>query len=174
MKEKPDAVFVVAVGSTSAMPHLALVERGYKGKVYHTGGVANADFLRVGGKAIEGAFVPTSPVVIFEQLPDNYSIKAEALRFVKAYEAQFGSRSHFAAQMWDALNMINTVIPNALKTAKPGTPEFREAVRTAIEEVHNFKGAAAVYSFSTTKHSDVDLSSMVILRVENGGWKLEK
>jgi branched-chain amino acid transport system substrate-binding protein len=118
--------------------------------------------------------VPTSPVLLPEQLPDSYPIKAEALRFVKAYEAQFGSRSHFASHMWDALNMLNTIVPKALKTGKPGTPEFREALRAAMEEIHNFKGSAAVYNFSPARHSGVDLSSMIVVRVENGGWKLEK
>jgi branched-chain amino acid transport system substrate-binding protein len=174
LQGKPDAVFVVAVGTVSALPQIALAERNYKGRIYHTGSVANNDFLRVGGKKLEGALVPTSPVVVAEQLPDKNPTKAAAMKFLTTYETKFGQRSHFAAQMWDALNIIQAVVPQALKTAEPGTPQFREALRTAIENTQGFVGASAVYNFSATSHAGIDVSSMCMVRVENGSWKLDK
>jgi branched-chain amino acid transport system substrate-binding protein len=173
MQGNPDAVFIIAVGTVSALPQLTLTERGYKGKVYHTGSVANADFLRVGGKGIEGAYVPTSPFIVAEQLPDKNPTKAEALKFIQAYEAKYGSRAHFAAQMYDALHIVEAAAQRALKTTKPGTPEFREALRTEIENTKGFKGTSAVYNFSATEHAGIDTSSMCVVRVENGAWKLE-
>jgi branched-chain amino acid transport system substrate-binding protein len=173
LRDKPDAVFVIAVGTTSVMPHLALISNGYKGKIYHTGGVANAEFLRVGGKQVEGAFVPSSPVLIAEQLPDGYPTKAEALRFIQAYEPKFGPRSTFASSAWDALLILKAAAPEALKKAQPGTPAFREALRTAIENVKGLRGAMAVHTFSPSDHSGVDQLGMAVVRVENGSWKLE-
>jgi branched-chain amino acid transport system substrate-binding protein len=173
LKGNPDAVFIAAVGTPAALPHIALVDRGYKGKIYQTGGVANADFLRVGGKSVEGSFLPASPVVVAEQLPDGYPTKPEALKFAHAYEGKFGPRSTFASHMWDALNIVNLAVPKALKTAKPGTPEFREALRAAIENVKGYKGALAVYNFTPTDHSGVNQLGMAVLRVEKGAWKLE-
>src|SRR5690606_33271839 len=68
----PDAVVVVASGSGAAMPQLALVERGYKGKIYQTHAAATRDLMRVGGKSVEGTFVSSGPVVVAEQLPANH------------------------------------------------------------------------------------------------------
>jgi branched-chain amino acid transport system substrate-binding protein len=174
MKSNPDAVYVIAVGTASALPQLALYERRYKGSVYHTGSVVSAEFLRVGGKALQGAYVPTSPVVIAEQLPDGNPTKSEALRFLRAYETKFGPRSHFAGQIWDALGIMNLALAKALKTAKPGTPEFREAVRAAIENTKNYNGSSAIYNFSPEHHSGISLPSMAVVRVEDGAWKLER
>lgn len=172
MSAKPDAVFIVAAGTPSAMPHTALFERGYKGKVYQSDGAANSDFLRVGGKALEGGLVSASPVLVAEQLPKGYPNREEALKFAKAYEGKFGPRSTFASHMWDALKLVEAVVPKALKKGKPGTPEFREALRDAIESAH-VKGAYAVFNFSPTDHSGVDVTGIAMLKIVNGKWKLE-
>ncbi|MWN16025.1 ABC transporter substrate-binding protein, partial [Escherichia coli] len=58
----PDAVLVVASGSGAAMPHKALVERGYaKNKIFQTHSAATLDLMRVGGKDVEGSFVSSGP-----------------------------------------------------------------------------------------------------------------
>ncbi|MBT0653453.1 ABC transporter substrate-binding protein [Geomobilimonas luticola] len=173
MSGKPDAMFIVAVGTPAALPHTALVERGYKGKIYQTGGAANADFLRVGGKALEGSFLPASPVLVAEQLPNGYPTKAEALKFAKAYEGKYGPRSTFASHIWDALKIVEAAVPKALKKAKPGTPEFRQALRDAIETTKGYNGAYAVFNMSPTDHSGVDQRGMSVIKIENGKWKLE-
>ena len=55
------AVLVGGSGTPAALPQKALKERGYAGKYYQTHGVANADFLRVGGKDVEGTLLPAGP-----------------------------------------------------------------------------------------------------------------
>lgn len=172
LKDKPDAVFIVAVGTPSAMPHRALVERGYKGKIYQSGGAANADFLRVGGKAVEGAFLPCSPVLVAEQLPNGYPTKNEALKFAKSYEGKYGPRSTFASHTWDALKIIETSAQKALKTAKPGTPQFREALRVALEGTRGIVGAGAVFTLSPNDHSGVNELGMSVVQIQKGAWKL--
>jgi len=173
MSAKPDAVFVVAAGTPSAMPHVALIERGYKGKVYQSDGAANSEFLKVGGKALEGGYVSASPVLVAEQLPNNYPNKASALKFVTAYEGKFGPRSTFASHMWDALHIVEAAVPKALKAGKPGTPQFRAALRDAIEQTKGYKGAYAVFNMSPTDHSGVDVTGIAMLKIENGKWKLD-
>lgn len=173
MRMKPDAVFIVAVGTPSALPHIALFEKGYRGKIYQTGGAANSEFLKVGGKAVEGGYLPASPVLVAEQLPNDYPTKEEALKFSKAYERKFGPRSTFASHTWDALNIIKLIVPKALKAGKPGTEKFREALRSGIENVKGYKGALAVFTLSPTDHSGVNELGMAVVRIEKGAWKLE-
>lgn len=173
MKDNPDAVYIVASGTPAAMPHRELVERGYKGKIYQTGGAANSDFLRVGGKALEGSFISASPILVAEQLPDGYPTKKAAHEFLKAYEPKFGPRSIFACEVWDELKLLEVIIPKALKVAKPGTEKFRAALRDAMEGIRQFRGAFAMYTLSPTDHNGVDQIGMALIRVENGTWKLE-
>jgi branched-chain amino acid transport system substrate-binding protein len=171
---KPDAIFVGASGSPAALPQIAAVERGFGKQVYHTHGVVNRDFIRVGGKSAEGVIAPTGPVVVVEQLPADHPLKGPGMEFVKQYESAFGagSRNAFAAYAWDAAAIIEAAVPAALKNAKPGTPAFRQALRDAIENAKDVKGTHAIYSFSPTDHFGVDRRARVLVRVDGGDWKL--
>ncbi|MDB5896950.1 MAG: extracellular ligand-binding receptor [Ramlibacter sp.] len=173
---RPDAVVVGGSGTPGALPNVVLSERGYKGAVYHNHGVINKDFLRVGGKNIEGAFAPTGPVMVAEQLPDSNPIKKAALDFTKAYEGTYGagSRNAFAAYSYDAYLLADNAVSNAVKKAKPGTPEFRQALRDALEGTKNVVGTHGVYSMTATDHAGVDNRAVVLVRVANGDWQLVK
>jgi branched-chain amino acid transport system substrate-binding protein len=174
---KPDVVFVGASGTPAAMPQITLRERGFKGRIYQSHAVANKDFLRVGGKNVEGALLPVGPVLVAEQLPDGHPTKVVGTAFVKDLEVKNGpnSRSTFAGASWDAWLLIRNGLVAAKKTsAKPGTPEFRAAVRNGIEKTSNLVGSNGVYTMSPTDHAGYDASSVVLIKVENGGWKLVK
>jgi branched-chain amino acid transport system substrate-binding protein len=173
MQTNPDAVYIISSGTPAALPHRALVERNYKGKIYQTGGVANVEFLKIGGKEINGSYFPTSPVIVAEQLPNGYPTKKEALSFLKAYEGKFGPRAGFACLTWDAIKIVEHAVPIALKAGKPGTEQFRVALRQAIENTKGFAGANAVYSLSPTDHGGVNQFGMSIIKIENNKWKLE-
>jgi branched-chain amino acid transport system substrate-binding protein len=176
MKNRPDAVLVICQGTPAATPHRSLVEHGYKGIIYQTGGVANTEFLKVGGKAVEGAYLPCPPIIVAEQLPKGYPIREEALKFIGLYEGKFGagSRSTFAAHFWDAVKLMEYAIPKALKKAKPGTQQFREALRQEIESARGVAGADAVYNMSPTDHSGINQLGIVMVKIVNGSWKLEQ
>lgn len=172
----PDAVVLGGSGTPGALPNVTLAERGYKGRVYHNHGVINKDFLRVGGKALDGAFAPTGPVMVAEQLPDSNPIKKVALEFTKAYEGSFGpgSRNAFAAYSYDAYLLADSAVAVAAKKAKPGTPEFRQALRDALEGTKGVVGTHGIYSMTATDHAGVDNRARVLVRVESGDWKLVK
>jgi branched-chain amino acid transport system substrate-binding protein len=174
MRGNPDAILIAAVGTPAVTPSRALVERNYKGQIYHAGGMVNADFLRVGGKAVEGIYSPTPPLVVTEQLPTGYPTKKAGLEFLKLYEAKYGagSRSQYAGHVWDAVKVLEVAIPVAMKKGKPGTPQFREALRNAMENVKNVTGVQAVYNMTPADHSGIDQRGMVMVKVENGTWKL--
>ncbi len=172
----PEMVVIGASGTPAVLPAKALVERGYKGAVYFNHGVANNDFLRVGGKDIEGGYVPTSPVVVAAALPAEHPAKAQALAYVKAYEAVngAGSVSAFGAYTWDAGLLLAQAIPVALKSgAQPGTKEFRAALRDAIEATRELRVSNGVMSMSKNDHLGLDQRARVIVRVENGKWTLQ-
>ena len=171
----PDAMLLVASGSGAAMPHKAVIERGYKGKIYQTHAAATRDLMRVGGKDVEGAFVVSGPAVIAEQLPANHPSKAIAQKFVDQYEAAYGkgNRNQFAAHAYDAVLVLEKVIPVALKKAKPGTPEFRAALRDATEQMGRTVISHGVLNYTKDNHWGYTTETGVILKVVNGDWKVE-
>ncbi len=174
---KPDVVFVGASGTPAAMPQITLRERGFKGRIYQSHGVTSKEFLRVGGKNVEGALIPVGPVLVAEQLPDSHPAKKNAVAFVKELEAKNGpdSRSTFAGASWDAWLLAQNGINAALKAkTKPGTPEFRAALRDGIEKSSKLVGTNGVYSMSAADHAGYDAAAIVLIKVENNHWKLVK
>ncbi len=127
----PDAIVVVASGSGAAMPQMAMVERGYKGKIYQTHAAATPDLMRIGGKDVEGTFVVSGPAVVAEQLPDSHPSKKVAIDFVRQVREGLrpGAATSSPATPTTSTIVMEKIVPVALKKAKPGTPEFRAALR---------------------------------------------
>jgi branched-chain amino acid transport system substrate-binding protein len=173
MSAQPDAILIAGSGTPAVLPQRTLKERGYAGKLYQTHGVANADFLRVGGKDVEGTFLPAGPVLVAEQLPASHPVRKSALAYVAAYEAAHGkgSVSTFGGHAWDAGLLMSAAAPVALKKAKPGTPEFRAALRDAIEQVRELPGAHGIFSLSAADHLGLDQRARVMVRIDKGTWK---
>ena len=171
----PDAMLIVASGSGAAMPHMAVVDRGYKGKIYQTHAAATRDLMRVGGKAVEGAYVVSGPAVIAEQLPDSHPSKKVAIDFVQKYEKAYGpgSRNQFAGHGYDAELVLEKIIPVALKKAKPGTPEFRAALRDALENIGRTVVSHGVLNWTKDDPWGFTNETGVMLKAVNGDWKVE-
>ena len=176
VQANPEAILVVASGSGAAMPQMALAERGYKGKIYQTHAAATRDLMRVGGKAVEGGFVVSGPAVLAEQLPDSHPSKAEAIKFVQQYEKAYGpgSRNQFAGHAYDSIIVMEKAVPIALKKAKPGTPEFRAALRDAFEQIGKTTLAHGVLNWTPTDHWGYTDDTGVMMKVTGGEFKVEK
>ncbi|MDY0073414.1 MAG: ABC transporter substrate-binding protein [Thauera sp.] len=174
MSAKADAVFIAGAGTPSALPQKTLRERGYKGPIYQTHGVANNDFLRICGKDCEGTLLPVGPVQMARSLPDSNPVKASALEYVEKYEAEHGpgSVSSFGAYAWDAGRLLEAAVPDALKNAKPGTAEFRAALRDALEGVKDVAGATGIYTMTAEDHLGLDERSRVMIKIQDGTWTL--
>ncbi|MBT9506722.1 ABC transporter substrate-binding protein [Rhodoferax sp.] len=171
----PDAILIVASGSGAAMPHKALIERGYKGKIYQTHGAASRDLMRVGGKDVEGAFVVAGPGMVAEQLPANHPSKKVAMAHVESWEKVYGpnTRNPFAGHAYDASIVLQKIIPIALKTAQPGTKEFRGALKAALENAGPIPLFHGTVNYTATNHAGYTDDTGVIMRITNGDWKLQ-
>ena len=176
MGAKPDAVLVGGSGTPAALPQKTLKERGYAGKYYQTHGVANADFLRVGGKDVEGTLLPAGPVLVAAQLPASNPVRKSALEYIDAYEKAHGkgSVSTFGGHAWDAGLLLKAAVPVALNKAQSGTPEFRAALRDALEGTKNVAGAHGIFNMSPTDHLGLDQRARVMVKIENGTWKYQE
>ncbi len=171
----PDAILVVASGSGAAMPQLGLVDRGYKGKIYQTHAAATPDLPRVGGKAVEGTFVVSGPALLGDQLPDSHPSKALAMDFVQKFEAAHGpnTRNQFAGHAYDFQVAMEKALPMALAKARPGTPEFRAAIRDSLENMGRTVFAHGVMNWTPTDHWGFTLETGVMTKVVDGKFKVE-
>ena len=172
----PDAILIGASGTAAALPQSELRDRGYKGLIYQTHGAASMDFIRIAGKAAEGVIMASGPVMSPETQPDSALTKKPGLALDTAYEAKYGpnSRSQFAGHSYDAFQVLQRVIPTALKTAKPGTPEFREAIRQAFLSEREIAASQGVYNFTEKDRYGLDDRSRILLTVKDGKYVLAK
>ncbi len=172
----PDTILIAGSGTGAALPQTALAERGYKGQIYQTHGAGSGDFLRIAGKSAEGVILPIGPVLVPSQLAENHPSKKVVNDFVKAFTAKFGEKSPvvFGAHGFDALQILQRAIPEAKKVAKPGTLEFRKALKSAIESQKEVPGVNGVYNYTATDHYGLDNRGAVLVQVVNGDWKILK
>ncbi|MFO1287209.1 MAG: ABC transporter substrate-binding protein [Rubrivivax sp.] len=172
----PDAMLVVATGSGAAMPEMAIVERGYKGKIYQTHAAATPDLVRIGGKAVEGTFVVSGPAMVGAQLADSHPSKKAAMDFLAGYEKAYGagSANQFAGHSYDARVVLEKVIPVALKKGKPGTPEFRAALKDAVETMGRTVFSHGVMNWTAQDHWGYTNETGVMLKVVDGKFVVEK
>ena len=171
----PDAILIVASGSGAGMPQKAIMERGFKGKVYQTHAAATQDLMRTAGKDAEGTYVVSGPATVAEQLPDSHPSKKAAVAFVEGYEKAYGAgtRNQFAGHSADALTVLEKAVPIALKKGKPGTPEFRAALRDAMETMGRTVLAHGVLNWTPDNHWGYTNETGVMLKVVNGQFKVD-
>lgn len=170
---KPDAVLIVASGSGAVMPQKALLERGYQGDLYQTYSAVASDLIRMGGKDVEGTYGFSGPAVAPDQLPDSHPSKKVAQEFIALYEGKFGAGSYnqFAANIWGAKLLLDKALPLALKRAKPGTREFRLAIKDALETMGEVVVPQGVLRYSANDHFGFDARARFLLSVQKGQWR---
>ena len=172
---KPDAVIVAGVAADAALPHIQLVDAGYKGQIYHTHGSGTGAFIQIGGKQVEGALVVGPLLLVLEQISDSVPTKKVALEYVTGYERIYGAKPPiFGAGVFDAGLLLQHAIPEALKKGKPGTQEFRTALRDALEAIKDLSVSQGVVNMTAQDHSGFDHRGRVLLTVKDGKWLLVK
>jgi branched-chain amino acid transport system substrate-binding protein len=173
MSVHPQAIMMGNSATPAALPVVALRHRGFKGGIYGNHGIVSPAFIKVGGSAVEGVIAVTSPLVVYDQLADDNAIKPVATAFMADYAKKFGpqSVSPFAGYSYDAFLLLKNAIPIALQTARPGTEEFRVALRDALERTHELVGVSGIYTMSPTNHNGQDERAAVLVQVSDGAWR---
>ena len=173
MATNPDAVFIASAGTPAVLPQEALRERGYAGKIFQTHGIATEEFIKLGGSKVEGAVFSGEAFTVADDLPQNDPFRLVRDEFVSSYEKANGQKPNmFAAHLWDAITLFKRAVPNALKTAKPGTPEFRAALRDEIERGKDIYLNNGLSTMSPTNHNGYDERSVFLIKVDGGRFRL--
>nr|WP_230412313.1 ABC transporter substrate-binding protein [Undibacterium hunanense] len=170
MSARPDAVLIAGSGTPAVLPQRTLIERGYKSQIYQTHGIASLEFLKLGGKDVEGTLFPTGPAVVARQLPEKNPVRKVSVDFAQKYETAYGpgTVTQFAGDAWGAYMLMANAIPLALKVAQPGTKAFRQALRNALENTKELVVPQGVITMSPTDHVGLDQRSRVMGKIQAG------
>jgi branched-chain amino acid transport system substrate-binding protein len=170
---KPDAVFVASAGTPAVLPQKALRERGYKGPIFQTHGIATEEFIKLGGKDVEGAVFAGESFTIANDLPASSPFRKPTQDYIKAYQAAHGQGANiFGAHTWDTMVLIEHAAPNALKHGKPGSAEFRAALRDELERSKDVYLNNGLSNMSPTNHNGYDERSAFLIKVDGGAFRL--
>ncbi len=175
MAAKPDAVFIGGSGTAAALPEITLRDHGYKGLIYQSHGVAAREFLKVGGKSVEGTRLPVGPVLVADQLPASHETVNVGVPFMHAVEAKNGpgSCTTIAGATWDAWLLLSHAASEAEHGgAKPGTVAYRTALRDALEKTSHLVGSNGVYTMHADDHAGYDPAAIVMVTIHQGRWTL--
>lgn len=168
----PDAVLIAAPGSSSVMPQTTLKDQGYGGKIYQTHGAALDPFLRLGGRAVEGTILAASSMLVLDEVPNSPS-KDIATKYIADYKKLYSENpATFGGNVLDAGLLLKNAIPNALASGKPGTAEFRSALRNSLEATKEMPATQGVYNMTAADHSGFDERGRVLITVKDGKWAL--
>ena len=120
--------------------------------------------------------MPTGPMVVAGDLSDDNPIKSVSVDFIKKYQARWGEGPvpPFAGYAWDAMLLLDAASAKALKTTKPGTPEFRVALRDAVDSGIEVVGTNAIYKYGSNDPYGVDQRARVLVEVRDGKFRLAK
>lgn len=172
---KPDVVLVAGTGAAAVLPQVTLVKQGYKGQIYQTHGAALPAFLSLGGEQVEGTILAASLMLVLPEIAASNPSKPIAQDYIQRYTERYGSApATFGANVFDAGLLLEKAIPGAAAKAKPGTPEFRAALRDALEQTRDLVATQGVYNMSPEDHSGFDERGRELITVRNGQWHLLK
>jgi len=171
----PDAVFIASAGTPAVLPQKALRERGYKGPIFQTHGVSTEQFIKLGGKDVEGTIYSGEVFTIANDLPPSSPFRKVPEEFTKAYEAVYGEPPNiFGAHLWDTMVLLKHAVPGALKHGKPGTAAFRSALRDQLERGKDIYLNNGLSSMTPTNHNGYDERTPFLIKVEGGAFHLLK
>ncbi|MEB2347130.1 MAG: ABC transporter substrate-binding protein [Comamonadaceae bacterium] len=172
---KPDAVLIAAAGGPTVLPHITLVDRGYKGPIYQTHGAALPAFIKLGGSKVEGTIMAASLMLVLPEIADSNPSKKIAENYIEAYKKRYGEPpATFGANVYDAGMLLQNAIPVAASKGKPGTKEFRAALRDALEQTKELVATQGVYNMTPEDHSGFDNRGRELITVKDGQFRLLK
>lgn len=171
MSAKPDAILIAGSGTPAVLPQQTLKERGYQGQIYQTHGIATPEFLQVGGAVVEGTLFPTGPSVVAKTLPADHPVQKAAVEFADSYEAKYGegTATQFSSDAWGAWVLADSAVERVLAEGhKPGTVEFRVALREQLESTKDLIVPTGVLNVTPQDHQGFDQRAVVMGEVRDG------
>ncbi len=161
-----EGVLFCGFGAPAAIVTKNYKQLGIAAQLYHNHGSCSMGFIKGAGGAAEGVRLPCAALLVAAQLPQGDPQKGVALAYAKSYTEHYGEEiSTFGGHAYDALFLVVEAIERAGSTDKA-------KVRDALEQTRNFIGVDGIFNMSANDHMGLDLSSLRMVEVSAGDWKL--
>ncbi|MBN2374642.1 ABC transporter substrate-binding protein [bacterium] len=162
----PQALICWTIGPAGAVVAKNAYSLGIKFPLFQCHGLPDPSYIKSAGEAANGNIMPSTKLIVADQLPDTDPQKALLLDFIDEYEnvRKYGKVNTHSGYAWDAVQIVAQAIEKA------GTES--EKLRSAIESTKNYVGVSGIYTMSPEDHCGLALDSMVLVKIENGQWKL--
>ena len=133
--------------------------------IMHSYGFVDDRYMKQSEGAAEGIDLLSQKFPVGTDLPAGDPLKQRIADITARFEKRFNTRpNQFVAQTYDAIYMAADVL------AKGGND--KEKVRTALENLKDFKGVGGSFTFSPTSHSGLTKDDAVVINWKNNGWRL--
>lgn len=130
-------------------------------------GIANKTFITLAGTAANGVVFPAGRMLIPSSIPSGTAWRNAVDKFLTDYKAKYNKDADtFAAHGWDA----GLIITNAMKTA--GTD--KTLLQSTIQKTKGLVGIDGIYNYSATNHDGLNVTDLIMIKIENGAWTQAK
>ena len=164
-----DAIVCWTIGPAGAIVAKNVKQLNIKSPLFQCHGLPDPKYVELAGPASEGNMMPSTKLMAWEALPDNDPQKKVIKEFVTLYNdvykinKQFPINTH-SGYAWDAIY----IVANAMKKAVTDPAKLRDA----IEQTKGYVGISGIYNLTPEDHNGLGTDSMILVRIENGKWKL--
>jgi branched-chain amino acid transport system substrate-binding protein len=160
-----DGIIAWTVGPAMGIIPKNVKQLGIKAPLFECHGAGDPIFWKVAGEAGEGVMMPSTKIVVGDQLADNDIQKQKVLDYVKAYKAKF---KHEPGTMVAYGADAAYITIEAIKKVGPD----RAKIRAAIENTKGYVGISGIYNISPEDHNGLAMKDIVMIKATKGGWKL--
>ncbi len=134
-------------------------------------GQPDPKYIELAGEAAEGSIMPSTKLMVVDQLPDSDPQKAVIQEFIKLYSEEYDYDKQYpinthSGYAWDAIFLLSNALREVGSQAEP--------LRAAIEKTHGYVGVSGIYNLSPEDHNGLGTDSMVMVKVEKGKWVMLK
>ncbi len=165
--KKPQAMIIWTIGPSGAVVAKNARQLKVKFQVVQCHGQPDPIYTKLAGNAANGTIMPSTKLMVADQLSKKDPQKKLELAFAKEYTkrgyGKYGTHSGYA---WDAIQ----IIANAMKNV--GTNPTK--LRSAIEKTKGYVGVSGIYNMSPKDHCGLGSDSLVMTEVKNGKWVMVK
>ena len=165
----PEAIICWTIGKAGAIVAKNIKQLAIQPPLFQCHGLPDPIYVQLAGEASEGNMMPSTKLMVANQLPDSDPQKKVIMEFMRLYkdvfnyDRQFPINTH-SGYAWDAIY----IIANAMK--KVGTDS--EKLRAEIENTKGYVGVSGIYNITPEDHNGLGTDSMVMVQISKGQWKL--
>ncbi len=153
-------------------------DMGFTGPIVSDYAIVGPEFIKLGGKYVEGVVTTSLKALVAPELPDNDRQKKIALGLYNKYVKAHGAFSLYAGHMWDEIYMITEALkkvdPKLDPTKDADIIKIRAQLRDGLEGLKGFVGQNGVFNYSPDNHNGLPPNCYVPVVVEGGKWRLYK